>query len=154
MWRDIKKEEERKRTPLLQLVAGAWLPRRILQPFPAAAQGRCPQQDGAELITGSGPSIEILSSRSKKMEVFRPKAPASTETEELKTHTKKLAVMRIALDKVQTRLVLGARLRWTQRQRWAVRSHRLTRFSSRQWELASSREAARQCVRAASQEVN
>ena len=61
-WRDVMEEEERKHTPLLQLAAGPGLSGQGLQPFPAAAQGRCPQQDVVELITGSGPSTEILSS--------------------------------------------------------------------------------------------
>ena len=100
-------EEERKRTPLLPLAAGPGLPGRGLQPFPAAAQGRCPQQDGAELFTGSGPSTEILSSRSKKMEVLRPKEPVSTETEQLKALRMELAVKRSALDKIQKEVGSG-----------------------------------------------
>ena len=70
-------EEERKRTPLLQLKGGPGLPGLGLQPLPTAAQGRYPQQDGTELIISSETFTEILSSRSKKMEVHRPKEPVS-----------------------------------------------------------------------------
>ena len=56
---------------------------------------------------GSGPSTEILSSRSKKIEVLRPKEPVSTETEQLKALRLELAVMRSTLDKIQKEVGSG-----------------------------------------------
>ena len=94
-------EEERKRTPLLQLAAGPGLPGRDYNRSPRRLKGDVRNKMVWNRSRGSGPSTGILSSRSKKMEVLRQKEPVSMETEQLKALRMKLAVMCSALDKVQ-----------------------------------------------------